>query len=128
MRIAYFSLFFIAISIHASAQKVYFIYLESENNHPFYVKMNDQLHSSGSGYLVLSGLVDSSYQFSVGFPGAKTESKFLVPLSGRDRGFLLKSFDYGLGLFDLQKLSVIKPLVDESRNNISYRSFWQHGA
>ena len=122
MKIVYFFLFFIAISSTASAQKVYFIYLESENSKPFYVKMGDNLHSAGSGYLILSGLVDSSYQFSVGFPGSKTESRFSVPVSGKDKGFLLKSFDYGLGLFDLQNLSVIKPLVDESRNNISYRS------
>src|SRR5688572_10560561 len=122
MKIVYFFLFFLAISITVSAQKVDFIYLESENSKPFYVKMGDKLHSSGSGYLVLSGLIDSSYQFSVGFPGSKTESRFLVPVSGKDKGFLLKTFDYGLGLFDLQNLSVIKPLVDESRTNISYRS------
>lgn len=122
MRIVCFFLFFIAITNTASAQKVYFIYLESENSRPFYVKMSDKLYSAGSGYLVLSGLVDSSHQFSVGFTGSKTESRFLVPVSGKDKGFILKSFDYGLGLFDLQNLSVIKPLVDESRNNISYRT------
>lgn len=122
MRIVQLFLFFIFLSISASAQKVYFIYLESENNKPFYVKMGDQLHSSNSGYLLLSQLLDSSYQITVGFPGSKSQYRFLVPVTGRDRGFLVKSFDYGLGLFDLQKLSVIKPMVDESKPNISYRS------
>jgi hypothetical protein len=122
MRIFFCFLFSFCFAVAASAQKVYFIYLESETRGPFYVKMGDQVLNGGSGYLVLSNLVDSTYNFSVGYPSTGVEGRFTLSLSGRDRGFLIKNFDYGLGLFDLQNLSVIRPQVDESRKNTSYRS------
>src|SRR5215213_240789 len=118
MRIVYCFLFSICFTTAASAQKVYFIYLETENNSPFYVKMDDKLLSAGSGYLIFSNLADSTYNFSIGYPSSGSESKFIVPVSGRDRGFLIKNFEQGPGLFDLQTLSVIRAQVDESRKNI----------
>jgi hypothetical protein len=112
---------FIVSGVCASAQKVYFIYLQSDNNSPFYVKMNDKIYSSSTaGYLILSNLVDSAYNFSVGFPSSPTESRFTVPLEAKDRGFLIKNFDSGLGLFDLQRLNIIREQKDESPKNISY--------
>jgi len=112
---------FIASAICASAQKVYFIYLQSDNNSPFYVKMSDKIYSSAaSGYLILSNLVDSTYNFSIGFPSAQSESRFVVTLGAKDRGFLIKNFESGLGLYDLQNLSIIKEQKDQSANNISY--------
>ena len=112
---------FIECSICASAQKVYFIYLQSDNSSPFYVKMNDKIFSSAtSGYLILSNLVDSAYNFSIGFPSSQSESRFTGVLGGKDHGFLIKNFESGLGLFDLQSLSVINAQKDESAKNISY--------
>jgi hypothetical protein len=112
---------FVASSICASAQKVYFIYLQSENNNPFYIKMGDKIYSSAtSGYLILSNLVDSTYNFSIGFPSSQTESKFIVAVGGKDRGFLIKNFESGLGLFDLQNLTITNALKDDSPKNISY--------
>jgi len=122
MRNLLFIVFCVASGVSASAQKPYFIYLQTENNIPFYVKMSDKIYSSAtSGYLILSNLVDSSYTFSVGFPSSSSESKFLLRLGGKDRGFLIKNFESGLGLFDLQNLSVIRAQKDESAKNISYQ-------
>src|SRR5205809_833410 len=46
---------FVLSCVCASAQKVFFIYLQSDNYRPFYVKMNDKIYSSTtSGYLILS--------------------------------------------------------------------------
>jgi hypothetical protein len=105
----------------ASAQKVYFIYLQSDNYSPFYVKMNDKIYSSTtSGYLILSNLVDSTYNFAIGFPSSQPEARFNISLNGKDKGFLIKNFDTGLGLFDLQNLSITKEIKDNSPNNISY--------
>lgn len=105
----------------ASAQKVYFIYLQSDNGSPFYIKMNDKIYSAAtSGYLILSNLVDSTYNFSIGFPSSQSESRFIIALGGKDRGFLIKNFDSGLGLFDLQNLTITHALKDESAKNISY--------
>ena len=121
MKNLFLFLAFIVFAICASAQKVYFIYLQSDNSGPFYLKVGDKIYSSSaSGYLILSNLVDSSYNFSIGFPSSKSESKFMVPLEAKDKGFLIKNFDFGLGLFDLQRLTVIRELKDDSPQNISY--------
>jgi hypothetical protein len=114
-------LFAVTLAISASAQKVYFIYLQTENNTPFYVRMDDKVYSSAvSGYLILSNLPDSIYKFSLGFPGSASDSRFVVPVSGRDRGFVIKRSGEGLGLFDLQNSSVIR---EQSNNlgNIQYQ-------
>jgi hypothetical protein len=121
MKNLFLFLAFVAIAVCASAQKVYFIYLQSDDSSPFYVKMSDKIYSSSaSGYLILSNLVDSTYNFSIGFPSSQSESKFTVGLETRDRGFLIKNFDSGLGLFDLQRLTIVREQKDDSPKNISY--------
>jgi hypothetical protein len=83
--------------------------------------MNDKIYSSAaSGYLILSNLVDSTYNFSIGFPSSPSESRFIVALTGNDHGFLIKNFDSGLALFDLQSLTITNAQKDESGKNISY--------
>src|SRR5688572_21913555 len=106
---------FVAGSISASTQKVYFIYIQSENEQPFFVKMDEKVHSSSAtGYCILSMLRDSTYTFTVGFPQQKfPEQKYQVPIRSRDYGFLLKNFgEKGWGLFDLQTLAVQMPLIE----------------
>lgn len=100
---------FVVASFAATAQKVYFIYLQTDAEQPFFVKINDKIHSSSaSGYLILSRLHDSTYSFSVGFPQNKwPEQNFTVTINKKDHGFLLKNFgDKGWGLFDLQTMTV----------------------
>ena len=104
------------------AQKEYFIYLQSANDKPFYLKMMDKIHSStASGYLILSNLADSTYTFSIGQVGSSslTESKYTIKLNSKDRGFLLKDFQSGLGLFDLQNLSVTMPVASSKNESPS---------
>jgi hypothetical protein len=112
----------LCLSLGARAQKTYFIYLQTDNNSPFYVKMDDKIYSSTtSGYFILSDVIDSTYNFSIGFPGERAEAKFKLQVSGDDKGFLIKRFDFGIGLFDLQSLRVVRPLADETRaSNVSY--------
>lgn len=96
-------------ALTTSAQKVYFIYLQAEQEQPFYVRFNERVqHSSASGYLILSRLVDSSYSFTVGFPdGRWPEQAFAVTMNRQDHGYLLKNFEEkGWGLYDLQTLGV----------------------
>jgi hypothetical protein len=96
----------------ASAQKVYFVYLQAETEQPFFVKMNDKVYSStASGYLILAKLYDSTYNFNIGFPQNKwPEQTFSISVNKRDHGYLVKNFDEkGWGLFDLQTLSVQMP-------------------
>ena len=102
-------LLFLVTSLVATSQKVYFVYIQSESDQPFFVKMNQKVNSStGSGYLILPKLHDSSYNFSIGFPQNKwPEQNFSIAVNNKDHGYLLKNFgEKGWGLFDLQTLAV----------------------
>lgn len=112
------ALIVLCFSFAVQAQKVYFIYLQEENRAPFYVRLSDKIFSSSaSGFLTLSNLRDSTYTFLVGHPGQKeSETRFSIPLEASDKGFLVKSFDGQLGLFDLQTLAVHKPVATVSAN------------
>ncbi|RYY66097.1 MAG: hypothetical protein EOO12_05200 [Chitinophagaceae bacterium] len=102
----------LVFGLAAGAQKVYFIYMQSDNGAPFYVRLGDQVSSStASGYVILSGLRDSSYLLQVGFPGSTAESRFPVVLKGEDKGFVLKQVGGAWNLFDLQSLSLTKALA-----------------
>lgn len=105
---------FTILSVSVAAQKVSFIYLQADNNSPFYVKMGDKIYSSSSaGYLILPNLVDSTYMLVVGFPSVQTESRFNIPITNKDRGFIIKNLQQGLTLFDLQTLSLINEYKDQ---------------
>src|SRR5688572_27664181 len=100
--------FLLSVSV-TFAQKVYFIYLETESQQPFFARINDKTHnSSSSGFLILSNLRDSSYTIKIGFPQGKwPEQQFTIPVKSKDRGYQLKNFgEKGWGLFDLQTLSI----------------------
>ena len=102
-------LFFSLASLTGFSQKVYFVYLQSENEQAFYVRMNGvNQSSSASGYCILSKLRDSTYNFTIGFPQNKwPEQGFSVTVNKKDHGYLLKNFgEKGWGLFDLQTLTV----------------------
>lgn len=120
-------LFIVAFTVSASAQKVYFVFLQSDDSRSFYLKLNNKIYSStASGYLILSNLVDSTYHFSIGFLSSQAESKFKIAINSRDRGFIIKNFVDGLGLFDLQDLSIIKSQKDDVPKNISYQKRDDH--
>ncbi|MEO5948416.1 MAG: DUF4476 domain-containing protein [Chitinophagaceae bacterium] len=108
MKKLFLCILFIGLLLTSYSQKVYFVYLQSEADQPFFVKVGNKIHSStSSGYLILSKLVDSTYNFSVGFPQSKwPEQNFSVTINKKDHGFLLKQFgDKGWGLYNLQTLS-----------------------
>ncbi len=104
-----FSAVFLILSVTGFSQKIYFVYLQTENEQPFYVRMDKSTYSSSaSGYLILPKLKDSTYSFTIGFPQNKwPEQKFSVGMNKKDHGYLVKNFgDKGWGLFDLQTLAV----------------------
>ena len=103
------------IHLSLKAQKVYFIYLQSENGAPFYIRMAGQIRSSTTeGYLIIPKLTDSTYVIALGQPGKQNESRFSITINKSDRGFLIKNFDGIPGLFDLQTLAVYKPITVET--------------
>jgi hypothetical protein len=103
----------------AFSQKVYFMYLQSETDQPFFVRLDDKpVSSTSTGYLILSKLKDSTYTFIVGFPENKwPEQPFKISMSGKDHGFLLKNFgEKGWGLFDLESLAVHMAITGTSKS------------
>ncbi|TAD84761.1 MAG: DUF4476 domain-containing protein [Bacteroidetes bacterium] len=98
----------IGLNLKAFAQRDFFVYLQAENQQPFYVSINKTIvNSSTSGYVILSKLLDTSYTIRVGFAGVAAQLEFDVVLDGADKGYLIKDFgEKGWGLFNLQNMKV----------------------
>lgn len=109
----------ISLAFQGYSQLNHFIYLQTDNQQPFYLKYNNRIISSTtSGYLILSKLKDGATSFSIGFPKSdQTEQKFQVMIDKADKGFLIKNFsDKGWGLFDLQTSAVLYAIKTEQLN------------
>jgi len=106
---------FFSILSSAKAQKVYFVYLQSENNTPFRAKMNEQWHnSSDNGFLILSKLVNNTYPVQINTTGDKI-GLFNVVVDHKDQGYILKSSsDNELVLQDLQSSSMLASVLPKS--------------
>src|SRR5688572_22149973 len=114
---------FLFFASGAFAQQNYFIYLQTENQKPFYVKLDKQvLLSSSTGYLVIPKLTDGNYVFGLGFPRTSIpEHQVSVKIDKKDAGYIIKNIgDNGWGLANVQTSDVImavnnfvQPVVQE---------------
>ncbi len=96
-------------TLQTFSQQDYFIYLQTDNNQAFYLRINNTLYSStASGYLILAKLPDSTANVTIGFAKAVfPEQQFNIPVNRKDAGYLLKNFgEKGWGLFNLQTMAV----------------------
>lgn len=96
--------------LYSSAQQNRFVYIQTENKQPFYVKLEKKVFSSSaSGYLIIPKLKDGEYAVVVGFPKSEwAEQQFNCTIDKKDIGFLLKDFgDKGWGLFNFQSLEIL---------------------
>ena len=111
------------LSVVVSAQKAYFLYLQTDDQSPFYVRMADKIYSSSTaGYLILPNLTDTTYTLGVGFAKSTLpETRFAVTINQNDKGYLIKNFTDGLSLFDLQDLSIVKS-VSAAKDNTVYET------
>lgn len=99
-----------ALGMVAKAQQNRFIYIQTENRQPFYVKLDKKVFSSStSGYVIIPQLTDGSYTLQVGFPKNEwAEQAIPCTVDKKDAGYMLKNFgDKGWGLFNLQTLEVL---------------------
>ena len=102
--------FLCTVAIAATAQQDHFIYLQTENTQPFYVKVNKKLISSSAmGYLIIPKLNDGNYTVSIGFPKNEfPEEAFSLSVNNKNEGYLIKNFgEKGWGLFNLQSYAVV---------------------
>jgi len=93
-----------------SAQQNHFIYLQTENKQPFYIKLDSKvLSSSSAGYLIVPKLQDGSYALTIGFPKNEwPEQNVTCKINNKDLGYIIKNFgEKGWGLFNLQTMEVV---------------------
>lgn len=94
-------------------QNDHFIYIQSDNKQPFYVKVGSDgsaINSSSSGYLILPKIPAGNVSLTIGFSDKSApEQHFVCPIPGdKDKGYLLKHFpDKGWALYDMQELTLI---------------------
>lgn len=94
------------------SQKVYFIYLQTDNQQPFYARMEEKIYNSTpSGYLILSNLRDSSYSINIGIQGSQApDQPYSITVNKKDQGYLVKNFgEKGWGLFNLSSMAITMP-------------------
>jgi hypothetical protein len=111
-----FKLFVYLVFASASlkAQRVYFIYLQTDNQQPFYARIGEKVYNSTpSGYLILSNLRDSNYSVNIGIQGSQVpDQPYSLTVNKKDQGFLIKNFgDKGWGLFNLTTMATIMPVT-----------------
>jgi len=112
--------FLFSSAISLNAQKVYFIYLQTDNQQPFYARIGEKIHNSNPlGYLILSNLRDSNYSINIGIQGSQTpDQPYSVTVNRKDQGFLVKNFgDKGWGLFNLTTMGIIMPAANPVNAN-----------
>ncbi|MEP6585000.1 MAG: DUF4476 domain-containing protein [Ginsengibacter sp.] len=104
------TMFLLVGTLFSQGQQVHFVYLQTENNQPFYIKLDNKVTSSSSaGYLILPKLTEGDYNISVGFPKKEfPEESFKISVDKESHGFLLKNFGgKGWGLFNLQSFAIV---------------------
>ncbi len=113
----------ISISFVAMAQQQYFLYFESAEQHPFYIKMGDKVYSSiAPGYYILPSLTEGKYQLAMGMPGeGAKERKFEIDIRG-DKGYIIKQQNSRIILANLDDNREVAPLEDISRSDITYET------
>lgn len=80
------------VSLIGRAQINHFIYIQTENKQPFYVKLKERLYSSSAqGYLVVPKLPEGEYNITIGFPKNEFPPKQLnITVGKNDEGYLYR--------------------------------------
>ena len=105
------SLIFCFGCLLVNAQQSRFIYLQTENKQPFFVKLDNKiLNSYPLGYLIIPKLEDGLYSFVIGFPETNYEEEFNCSIKNKDLGFIIKNAgEKQWQLLNVQTLTVIIP-------------------
>jgi hypothetical protein len=92
------------------AQSTHYLFFQTENNRPFYLRiMGSTLSSNASGYLLIPKLTDGKYEIYIGFAQSEEEQQYEITVEGKDLGFSLKQeLDNTWSLFNLVDFSQLK--------------------
>jgi hypothetical protein len=100
----------IVVTGKVMAQQPHFIYLQTENRQPFYIKIDKKIYSSSAaGYLIIPKLLDGAYTLVLGFPKNEWQEQSInCIVNQKDLGFVLKNFgEKGWGLFNWQTFDIV---------------------
>jgi hypothetical protein len=117
-----FLLLITAFSFSVKAQQTHFVYLQTDNGQPFYVKLNNNIiSSSAEGYVILPEMTDGVHKITVGFPKKEhPEENFTFNIGNNNAGFLIKNFENkGLQLFNLETLALIDGAGNDSAKTLA---------
>ena len=111
MKIFLTSLIFSLSCIIVNAQQDRFIYLQTENKKPFFVKLNSKVFNSYPlGYLIIPKLNEGLYSLVIGFPETADEQEFNCSINKKDVGFIIKTAgDKQWQLLNVQTNTLIVP-------------------
>jgi hypothetical protein len=86
------SFFLLMFSSAVHAQNFLFIYIQTENQKPFYIKMGGQsIPSSSSGHIIIPRLTQGSYKIAIGFTQSDQPGfTVIINLNETDVGYILK--------------------------------------
>lgn len=116
-------------SFQVKAQQNHFIYIESPNILPFYIRINQQVYSStADGYLILAPLPSGNYPCVIGFPKNQWPTQSItVSLANQDLGFLLQQDSkqrWGLiNLIDTTRIAATAKSVPGLSSNVTLDEF-----
>lgn len=105
-----------------NAQQDRFIYLQTENHQPFFVKLNNRtLNSNPPGYMIIPKLDDGMYSLVIGFAATAREQEFNCPINQKDIGFIIKNAgENGWQLLNVQTNSIIVPVEVIAKQVVFY--------
>ena len=92
----------------------HFIYIQTENKQPFYVKLKERLYSSSAqGYLVVPKLTEGDYKITIGFPKNEFPPKQLnITVGKNDEGYLFKqTFNKEWALYNLYTMQMVNDVA-----------------
>ena len=115
-------LFLLLFCTLSFAQQNRFIYLQTENKQPFFVKLDNKvLNSYPLGYLIIPKLDDGLYSLVIGFPESNYEQEFNCSIKNKDVGFIIKNVgEKQWQLLNLQTMNVIIPGDVITKQAITY--------
>lgn len=95
-----------------AGQDHHFLYVQSEDGQPFYIKMNEQLFSStASGYAIISKLERGAYNIIIGFPRDRyPEEEFRIIIEDDNQGLILRNHESQRVLVNLNSQVQLNPL------------------
>ncbi len=112
-----FLLILMATGLIGKSQLKHFVYFQTENKQPFYIRVNDTSYSSNAdGYLVLSRLQSAEYNIILGFPSNLAPiQQYKIKIDNKDKGYVLKHTDLeNWMLFDLQTFELIPSTINKN--------------